>query len=177
MVLVYLVLDVPRYTRFDAHYLPAGETPVTRVSEPKNYRTNPEDPPDRTVLCAEIPCRRGDAVWTASADDLRDTVVAALREAGLPRAPVRAVASRHLPSAYPVYRVGYEQHLEVIDRWADELDGLLTFGRQGLFVHDNAHHALAMAWAAVDSLDDAGRIDRAAWARARERFAAHVVED
>ena len=36
-----------------------------------------------------------------------------------------------------------------MDRWLGELERLLTFGRQGLFVHDNTHHALYMAYAAV----------------------------
>jgi hypothetical protein len=52
-----------------------------------------------------------------------------------------------------------------------------TFGRLGLFAHDNTHHAVAMAYDAVDALRGDGALDRAAWARARERFAAHVVED
>ena len=62
MVLVYVVLDRPRYTRFDAHYLPGPETVVARLSEPKNYRDG-DDPPDRTVLCAEIPCWPTGELW------------------------------------------------------------------------------------------------------------------
>ena len=57
MLLVYLVLDGDRYSPYDAHYLPDAGTPVTRVSEPTNYRDG-DDPPGRTVLCAELPCER-----------------------------------------------------------------------------------------------------------------------
>jgi hypothetical protein len=53
----------------------------------------------------------------------------------------------------------------------------VTFGRQGLFAHDNTHHALAMAYAAVDCLSDNGDFDRQAWSRARLEFQKHVVED
>ena len=52
-----------------------------------------------------------------------------------------------------------------------------TFGRLGLFAHDNTHHALAEAWDAVDALRPDGTRDPARWAAARARFAAHVVED
>ncbi len=38
MLLVYLVVPTPQWTPFDAHYLPEGWTPITRISEPKNYR-------------------------------------------------------------------------------------------------------------------------------------------
>jgi protoporphyrinogen oxidase len=176
MVLVYLVLDRDRYTPFDAHYLPGPETPVTRISEPKNYRDGP-DPAGRTVLCAELPCSRDDEVWSAGEDDLAATVVRALVEAGLPDPVPSEVVVRRLPAAYPIYRVGWERPFAALDAWASAQPRLVTFGRQGLFAHDNAHHALAMAWAAVDAIRPGGGFDDAAWAQARERFARHVVED
>jgi protoporphyrinogen oxidase len=176
MVLVYLVLGVDRYTPYDAHYLPEPFTPVTRVSEPKNYRSG-DDPAGRTVLCAEIPCGRDDELWGAPDEALGEITAAGLRAAGLPAvAPVEAHV-RRLPFAYPIYRRGYESHFEKLDRWAEQRQNLLTFGRQGLFAHDNAHHALAMAWAAADCLGPDGTFDDAAWRTARERFRSHVVED
>ena len=68
-------------------------------------------------------------------------------------AKVRRTETRRLGYAYPVYDRDFEGHLKVLDRWAEDLGGLLTFGRQGLFAHDNTHHALAMAEGAVDSLN------------------------
>ena len=41
MVLLYLVLDAPRWTEFDAHYFPGPEVLAARVSEPRNYRDDP----------------------------------------------------------------------------------------------------------------------------------------
>lgn len=175
MALVYLALPVPRYTQFDAHYLPEEWTPITRISEPKNYRDG-DDPDDRTVLCAEIPCNHGDEVWTADDGALSDVVRDALGRAELPPAEPFEVVVRRVPRVYPVYRVGYERALEQLEAWVAAQQRVLSFGRQGLFVHDNAHHALAMAWAAADALSREG-FDDAAWARARERFATHVVED
>lgn len=176
MLLVYLVLDVDRYTSFDAHYLPEAWTPVTRVSEPKNYRDG-DDVPGRTVLCAELPCARGDELWTASDDELGAIAADALGGAGLPRPSPVATVVRRLPFVYPVYSLGYESAVSALDGWATAQPRLLTFGRLGLFVHDNTHHALAMAWAAADALRPDGSFDDAAWAAARARFAEHVVED
>jgi protoporphyrinogen oxidase len=175
MVLVYLALRRPRYTEFDAHYLPEAWTPVTRVSEPKNYRDG-DDPADTTVLCAEIPCALGDETWSADDDALAAVVLDALGHAELPRAQPFEVVVRRVPRVYPVYRVGYERSLEELEAWAAAQPRLLSFGRQGLFVHDNAHHALAMAWEAAAALTADG-FDEASWSRARERFATHVVED
>jgi protoporphyrinogen oxidase len=177
MLLVYLVLDTGRYSPYDAHYLPDPGTPVTRVSEPTNYRDG-DDPPGRTVLCAELPCQRDDRLWRSGDRQLAALVRSTLRDRGLPEpGPVRAVTVRRLPNAYPVYRVGYAAPFRALDAWAAGQPALLSFGRLGLFAHDNTHHALAMAWAAADALGADGSFDRAAWAGARERFAAHVVED
>ncbi len=176
LLLVYLVLDVDRYTPFDAHYLPEPSTPVTRLSEPKNYRDG-DDPPGRTVLCAEVPCDAGDELWRSDDATLGALVAAGLARQGLPPVRPTAVVVRRLAYAYPIYRAGYEPASAALDRWAGAQPRLLTFGRQGLFAHDNTHHALAMAKAAAAALRPDGGFDDAAWAAARRRFAAHVVED
>lgn len=176
MVLVYLTLDAERFTEFDAHYFPETAIRISRLSEPKNYSLTAR--PGRTVLCAELPCTLGDDAWTMGDDGLRQLVVRDLETAGLgPVPPVLQVQARRLPHAYPLYTRGYREAFDAVDRWVGGVDGLVTFGRQGLFAHDNTHHTMAMAYALVGSLRADGSFDRAAWARARTSFEDHVVED
>lgn len=177
LVLVYLVLDQPRWTEFDAHYLPGSDQLAARLSEPRNYRDSSEDPAGTTVLCAEVPATVGDDVWAAPDDVLADRVVADLARLGLP--PVRPVAVRtvRLPRVYPVYRPGFEWDLVPLEWWLADHPRLISFGRQGLFVPDNTHHALAMADAAVDALRPDGSFDHVGWTQSLARFRAHVVED
>ena len=177
MVLVYLALPTAQWTPYDAHYFPERDVVLSRISEPKNYRDSGDDPRNVTVLCAEIPCALGDETWTATPDSLAAQVRDALARSELPTpAPVDVVV-RRVPRAYPVYRVGYEQPFATLDTWATSLPRVLNFGRQGLFAHDNTHHALAMAWAAADAVSANGLVDPTTWARARAGFASHVVED
>lgn len=177
MVLIYLVLDEPRWTEFDAHYFPEAEVKITRLSEPKNYSSRAE-PRDRTVLCAELPCEVDDEVWNSSDADLAALVRDSLERCDLPiRSEIVEFTTRRLPFAYPIYKEGYERYFQIQDEWVDGLDRVLTFGRQGLFAHDNTHHALAMAYAAVDCLKASGEFDRERWGNCRAEFAKHVVED
>ncbi len=177
MLLVYVTHGGPRpWTAFDAHYLPQPGTPITRISEPANYRDSAEDPTDRTVLCAEIPCAAGDALWSASDEQLCGVVTSTVDALGLPPLRPLGVQVRRLRHVYPVYRTGYQRHLRGVDAWAGELPRVTTFGRLGLFAHDNTHHALVMGYDAAAALQD-GSFDRAAWSAARRRFASHVVED
>ena len=176
MVLVYLVVDGVSAGRPTTRTTSRADTPVTRVSEPANYRANPDDPADRTVLCAELPCALDDDVWSASDHDLAARVSDDLARAGLPPIRPSAVGEPAARHVYPVYDVGFRTRLEELDAWA-ALPAVTTFGRLGLFAHDNTHHAMQMAYDAVDALDAGGTVDPAAWSAARARFATHVVED
>jgi protoporphyrinogen oxidase len=177
MILIYLVLEQDQFSEYDAHYFPEESVPMSRMSEPKNYSATRE-PRGVTVLCAELPCDPGEESWSLSDEELGRRMCGWLADTGLPvTAPVRKVVTRRLGHAYPVYDRDYAERFETIDRWLGGLEGLLTFGRQGLFAHDNTHHALAMAYAAADCLGPGGSFDAAAWALHRRDFESHVVED
>jgi protoporphyrinogen oxidase len=177
MLLIYLVLETPQFTPFDAHYLPGEDVRITRLSEPRNY-SDFKKAKGRTVLCAELPCQPGDATWSLSDPDLGALVIEDLQRSGLPvECTVSKVHVARLPQAYPLYPVGFETHFDLLDDWVENQDRLLSFGRQGLYAHDNTHHALYMAFAAARCLSAEGHFDRDAWAREREVFSTHVVED
>jgi protoporphyrinogen oxidase len=176
MILIYLELPVARFTEFDAHYFPSADVRITRLSEPKNY-ADLRTPRDSTVLCAELPCSPSDPWWSMDDASLAGLVGEDLAQAGVPLpCPPRAVLVRRLPQAYPIYGIGYESGFEALDAWAEAQPRLLSYGRQGLFAHDNTHHALAMAYAASECLATSG-FDEARWREHRREFESHVVED
>ena len=177
MILIYLVLEQDQFTEYDAHYFPESAVPISRLSEPKNYSGSTE-PEGVTVLCAELPCDAQDELWGLTDHELGARLCKWLSGVGLPvTAKVRRTETRRLGYAYPVYDRSFESHLKVIDRWVEGVHGLLTFGRQGLFAHDNTHHALAMADGAVECLNADGSFDLDKWHSYRRVFETHVVED
>lgn len=176
MILIYLELPIGRFTEFDAHYFPGADVSITRLSEPKNY-SDLRESRHSTVLCAELPCSANDSYWTMSDIELGEVVAGDLRRSGIPL-PVQpsAIRIRRLPHAYPVYTIGYERWFGMLDAWVEGMPRLLSYGRQGLFAHDNTHHALSMAYAAAECLGPNGfDIDR--WRGYRQAFESHVVED
>ena len=177
MLLVYMELATQQFTEFDAHYFPGADIPFTRISEPRNY-SDREEPKDRTVLCIEIPCFQDDSTWNMTNEELENMVSRGLAKAGLPiNCEVNQVESRRIPYAYPLYRDNYEEHYNVLDEWVEGLENVLSFERQGLYAHDNTHHAMFMAKAAAECLDENGDIDRRAWKAYRDIIEGHVVED
>jgi protoporphyrinogen oxidase len=177
MILIYLVLGQDQFTTFDAYYFPEKSIPISRLSEPKNF-TRTTEPHGKTVLCAELPANPGDPEWSLTDEELGQRLCAWIENAGLPKpAPVLKVVTRRLQQAYPVYSSDYEQAFGKMDDWLGGIEGILTLGRQGLFAHDNTHHTLEMAYAAADCLSQDGSFDRVRWARHRQEFETHVVED
>jgi protoporphyrinogen oxidase len=177
MILIYLVLDKDQFSTYDAYYFPEEAIPISRMSEPKNF-TRTTEPRGRTVLCAELPSDPGLPEWEMTDEELGKRLCEWVERAGLPKpAPVAKVVTRRLRQAYPVYRQGYEKYFANMDGWLGGLEGMLTFGRQGLFAHDNTHHTLAMAYAAVECLSADGSFDHSRWAEHRKEFETHVVED
>jgi protoporphyrinogen oxidase len=177
MILIYLVLGQDQFSEYDAHYFPETHIALSRMSEPKNYRATTE-PRGRTVLCGELPCAVDDARWRMSDAELGQLMLDCLEKCGIPaRAPLLKVETRRLRQAYPIYLRGYEEKFNRMDAYLSGVEGLLTYGRQGLFAHDNTHHALFMAYSAVECFRDDGSFDRARWAECREIFETHVVED
>lgn len=176
MILVYVTVGVDRFTEYDAHYFPGPDVSITRLSEPKVY-ADADEPRGRSVLCAELPCSPGDDAWAMDDREVAGLVARDLEHAGIPLpGPPLAVTTRRLRHAYPIYREGYERHFDALDRWAEGLPRFLTYGRQGLFAHDNTHHALYMARSAADCMED-GAFDHRRWAEYRKEFETHVVED
>ncbi len=177
MILAYLQLDQDQFTEFDAHYFPEEAFPFTRISEPKNY-TDRNEPKGTTILCAEIPCNQSDDLWSMDDATLGKRVAEGLGAAGLPiSCNISQVKTVRIPFAYPLYKCGYEQPFEIIDAWINKQERVLTFGRQGLYVHDNTHHAIYMAQAAAACLNEDGSINTEEWKRMRKVFESHVVED
>lgn len=177
MVLVYLTVDGRPYTPYDAHYLPERTVLPTRVSEPANYRTSANDPVDRTVLCAEIPCWRDDGIWRASADDLGRRVADDLVRSGLPDPVVTAVDVVRLPAVYPVMTPDAVAAQDRAEQALSAARRVTVLGRQGLFTPDNTHHVMAMGFAAASCVQRDGSFDHAAWRTTRASFREFVVED
>ena len=177
MILIYLLLEQDRFSEYDAHYFPEADIAITRLSEPKNY-SDTEKPEGLTAICAELPCDVGDKYWKMNNDDLCSVVAGSLETAKIPvTSRVRSVEVRRIANAYPIYDIGYESYFGSMDCYIEDVENLLSFGRQGLFAHDNTHHALYMAYSAADCLDQNGNFDRVRWREYRHIFESHVVED
>lgn len=177
LVLVYLVVDASRYSRWDAHYVADPDVCFARLSEPANYGPASSGERSHTVLCAEIPDTVGGDWWTAGPDRLTAAVLDGMARSGLETPRVLDTVVHRLPTVYPVLSAGEQQRQDTLAA-VDGLPGMVVFGRHGRVVADNVHQVMAMGIAAAKVVGGPGQIlDRAGWRAACQAFEHWVVED
>lgn len=176
MVFCYIVLDTPQFTPYDAHYFPEKEFVFSRISEPKNYYSA-ETPSDKTGICLEIPCSYKDKIWNMKDDEIIKIVLNDLKKAGLPIKPIKNQLVKQIRNVYPIYDLESTKRMKTINKFLDSFDNLISFGRQGLFIHDNIHHAIEMAYRVGECLSDNAEWDDQKWKTFKQIFQDYVVED
>lgn len=144
IVFVYLRLARPSVSPDSWVYLPEKHLTVHRFSEFKNFSPHCA-PSDKTLVCAEITCRRGDEIWRASPQQLQDIAERDLISVGLIK-PGEVLGSniRKIPFAYPVYDLQYRSRLEPVMNFVGQLEGIITTGRQGNFRYNNMDQSVEM---------------------------------
>jgi protoporphyrinogen oxidase len=127
--------------------------PLVKVGRIQNYRNwSPEMVPDagRTGLGLEYFCAEGDALWTATDEELIALGTREIAAIGLAAAEdIVDGCVQRVPKAYPVYDSSYREHLDVLRDFVAGFTNLQTVGRNGLHRYDNQDHAMLTGMLAV----------------------------
>lgn len=141
--LVVYGLRVSRERLLDALYIYYRDRRFHRLAEPKLSGLVVE-PPEHTILLAEVMCDVGDAMWSGrpeAVDALMDDLEA---EGVLHRAEVVEMHRVQAEHAYPVFDLGFEEHLACIEEALAGIANLRSVGRQGGFCYPNMHVSMRM---------------------------------
>ncbi|HEX7599888.1 MAG TPA: FAD-dependent oxidoreductase, partial [Polyangia bacterium] len=134
---VFLTADGPRVSGDTWTYFPDSHLSFGRTHEPRNWSARMA-PEGKTSLCVEIFCSEGDEVWRRSDQDMIEPVLVDLDRLGfLPRRRVRDAWALRVSHAYPIYRVGYGEHLARVESALSRWTNLHLLGRTGTFRYLN----------------------------------------
>jgi protoporphyrinogen oxidase len=151
-----VALVVPEAAGFPDNwiYIHAPDVEVGRV---QNFRSwSPQMVPDagKTCLGLEYFVTEGDALWTASDDELVALGEAELERLGLidPGVVERGFVVR-MPKAYPMYDATYRANVDVLRAWLDEhATNVYPVGRNGMHRYNNQDHSMYTAMLTVDNI-------------------------
>jgi len=133
LVCIMLVVDRERITDDHWIYFPDTDVIFTRVHEPKNW-SHKLARDGRTSLCVEIMCNQDDGIWQAPDEQIIEKSVADLSRLGfLSRDDIADSFVERVPYAYPLLRLGYQEHLAEVMGYLSQIGNLHLSGRTGAF--------------------------------------------
>lgn len=148
-VLVYLEVADPQLFRDQWLYIHDARVRVGRVTNFSNWHATAGS---SSILCCEYWCNNSDATWCASDEQLAAQAVAELKLVGLLPSPVQNSHVIRIPRSYPVYRIGYRQHVDVVSNFLGNIHGLSVIGRYGSFKYNNQDHSILMGLLASENI-------------------------
>lgn len=143
LIVVAVMLARRRATDQSWIYLPEQSVPFGRLHEPTNWSADMA-PAGKTLLVTEQFCFQNDAAWNSPDADLAADTIAHLERLRLiRRSEVSDSLVLRVAGAYPLFEVGYQQHLRILRDYLDRFVNLHIAGRGGGFRYLNMDHAIA----------------------------------
>ncbi|GDX78302.1 hypothetical protein LBMAG42_01130 [Deltaproteobacteria bacterium] len=150
---VNLIVDHPDLFPDNWIYVHAPELKVGRIQNFKNWSAAMVPDASKTSLGLEYFCSDDEELWRMDDAALVALGTAELRSTGLLRgAEVIGGSVARAPKAYPVYKRGYQAHLDVLVDYVRRFENLQAMGRYGMFKYNNADHSILTAILAVENL-------------------------
>ncbi len=141
-IVIYGLL-VRKRVALDALYIYYRNRMFHRIGEPKNAGLLP-CPADHTVLIIEMTCKIGDSRWKGDTD-IKKQLFDELEQEGVCAAD--QIVELHIlryPEGYPIFSLGFEQHLDTVVDYLKPVTTLCSTGRQGAFCYPNMNGAMRM---------------------------------
>lgn len=142
VICVFLILNKPMVTDDTWIYFPEKSIFFGRAHEPRNWsRENASD--GKTSLCLEVFCSEGDHFWQMPDKEIISKVVYDLKRLEfIKKGDVEDCFLSRVPYAYPVYKMGYQNHLSRVRQYLSQFKNLHLLGRTGKFRYMNMDHVI-----------------------------------
>ncbi len=152
-----LGIGLERENILPASYIYTLDKPYNRLTEMNRFSSG-TSPEGKNLLAAEISCGVNDELYEADAEALFELCLPHLEQDGIlkPGETVRLMTARS-KYAYPVYRLGYEKHLDSVTGWLENVPEVSLLGRTGAFCYMDADQCMRKAFDLAESLSAAAQ--------------------
>jgi protoporphyrinogen oxidase len=154
-ILVYLHVDSDSLFADQWLYIHAPDLKMGRVTNFRNWVPQLHGEVRTTILAVEYWCDDADPTWAESDNHLIEQATRELRCTGLLRdEQIMAGHVVRVRRCYPVYRIGYREHIGRLADYLHNFRGLTPIGRYGTFKYNNQDHSILMGILAAENLLD-----------------------
>lgn len=152
-ILVYLLIDSDQLFPDQWLYIHEPNVHHGRVTNFRNWSPFIVADDNRTVICLEFWCFEDDDIWNKNENDLIKIASKEISKIDLiDESLIIEGKLIRVPKCYPVYEKGYKNHLEIVKKYIDKINGLVPIGRYGSFKYNNQDHSLLMGIMAAESI-------------------------
>ena len=110
-------------------------------------------PEGSTSLVLEYFCLEGDETWGRQPVALAESAAADLERIGLVRRKrVRDFVTVQLRKAYPLYSLGYREHLDTVQDYLSRFENLHSVGRNAAFLYTSSDHYIDMGLKTAENI-------------------------
>lgn len=157
-VLVYLLIDKTNLFADQWIYIHDPSVQCGRMTNFSNWAINANM--NTTVLCLEYWSNDDEPLWQQSDEALIHTAKDDVKKAfGIDAELVLSGLVKRIGKSYPVYRLGYSEHVAIIREHLDQFENVLPIGRYGSFKYNNQDHSILMGILAADKISGRNDID------------------
>ena len=132
-------------------YFPSTKYPFTRIYEPRN-RSKWMTPEGKTSLVVEIPCQKGDPIWSKDENKLTKEVLTELLDLSFfKEKELIGKKIYRIHNAYPILEVGFEDKITRLYQYLNTFENIDITGRNGLFAYSHIHDHMINARTVVSN--------------------------
>jgi len=151
LITVHIIIDRPQITSDTWVYIHDSAAGLGRLHEPKNWSKYMVANQNQSSLVCELWCQENDEVWRKNDSQLIKLVMKDLTEV-MNFITIEDVVDAFVvrtSKAYPVYKIGYQKPLKIIQEYLSRFENLQLVGRYGTYKYNNMDHSiLGGLWAA-----------------------------
>lgn len=124
-------------------YIHSPEVKLGRIQNFKNWSRKMVPDENMTSLGLEYFCDEGDEFWSMTDGEIFKLAAGEVEKIKICMASdIIDYTVIRVPKAYPVYSLGYREHIGVLENYIRKFSNLQLVGRYGLFKYNNMDHSI-----------------------------------
>lgn len=153
-ILVYLEVDADNLFEDNWLYIHSPEVRHGRVTNFRNWSPALYRDKSTSILCVEFWAFDEDKIWHEKDERLGKLAEKELRQLNLIPKGKQVLQSKviRVPRCYPVYEIGYQEHIGKISAYLQQFQNLQLIGRYGSYKYNNQDHSIMMGLLAAQNI-------------------------
>ncbi len=160
-ILVYLEVDNDKLFTDNWLYIHSPDVTHGRITNFRNWAPTLTKDKNTSILCLEFWCFENDKIW-----NFEDQILAGIAKNEIFKINLipedAKILNTHvirIPRCYPVYEIGYREHINVLIDYLNNFKNLVPIGRYGAFKYNNQDHSILMGILAAQKIAEGKEID------------------